>query len=415
MNDKFKFPNNFIWGTATAAHQVEGNNVNSDFWVMEHLPETIFAEPSGDAIDQYHRYADDIALLAELGFNSYRFSIEWARVEPEHGRFSAAAIGHYRRVLEACKAHGLTTMVTMHHFTSPRWLVMEGGWLNMDSAEKFATYCAHVISELGDLIDYVCTINEINIPRMVALLWSNREPQEGAPDFRGFAQAAAAAFGVPMQEFAPFFFAGSAEARDVMLAAHRQAVNAMKAMRPDLPIGMTLALQDMQSLPGGEAKRDELRHEIQDVYFEATAGDDFFGVQTYSRDRIGADGPAGPEKGVELTQMGYEFWPEALGATIRYANEKTGLPILVTENGIGTADDTRRRAYYERALACVIDCMQDGIDIRGYYAWSAYDNFEWMMGYRPTFGLIAVDRATQVRTVKPSGKWLGEIAKRNRV
>ena len=122
----FNFQKDFVWGTATAAHQVEGNNINNDFWVMEHLPTTIFVEPSGDTIDQYHLYESDIKLLAELGFNSYRFSIEWARIEPEKGRFSAAAIGHYRRVLEACRAHGLTTMVTMHHFTSPRWLISEG-------------------------------------------------------------------------------------------------------------------------------------------------------------------------------------------------------------------------------------------------------------------------------------------------
>ncbi len=415
MSDKFQFPEGFVWGTATAAHQVEGNNVNSDFWVMEHLPETIFVEPSGDAIDQYHRYADDIGMIADLGFNSYRFSVEWARIEPERGRFSAAAINHYRRVLETCKAHGLQTMVTMHHFTSPRWLIEDGGWLNIASAEKFANYCAFVIQELGDLIDSVCTINEVNIPRMVALLWAGGEPQEGMPDFMSFANTASAAFGVEMQAFAPFFFAGSPEARDVMLAAHRQAVIAMKAVKPTLPIGVTVAMQDMQALPGGERKRDELRYEIQDVYFEATKGDDFFGVQTYSRDRIDANGAAGPEEGVELTQMGYEFWPEALGATIRYAAEKTGLPIFVTENGIGTADDTRRQAYYERALACVADCLRDGLDVRGYYAWSAFDNFEWLLGYRPTFGLIAVDRATQVRTVKPSGKWLGTVASSNQL
>ena len=253
----------------------------------------------------------------------------------------------------------------------------------------------------------VCTINEINIPRMITLLFASRERPEGMPDLMEYLQVTSTAFGVTPENFAPFFFAGTAEARDVMLSAHRQAVNAMKAIRPNLPIGMTMSLADMQALPGGEAKRDELRHEIQDVYFEATAGDDFFGVQTYSRDRIGAYGPAGPEEGVEVTQMGYEFWPEALGETIRYASEKTGLPIWVTENGIGTDDDARRQEYYERALACVTDCLKDGIDIRGYYAWSAFDNFEWMLGYRPTFGLVAVDRETQARTVKPSGKWIG--------
>ncbi len=111
------FPKDFLWGTATAAHQVEGNNINSDFWLLEHMPETLFAEPSGDAIDHYHRYGEDIALLARLGFNSYRFSIEWARIEPEEGYFSEAAINHYRRMLEVCHQHNLKPMVTFHHFT----------------------------------------------------------------------------------------------------------------------------------------------------------------------------------------------------------------------------------------------------------------------------------------------------------
>src|SRR5512140_554311 len=122
------FPKDFLWGVATAAHQVEGNNVNSDFWVLEHIPGTIIVEPSGDACDHYHRYREDIKLLAELGFKSYRFSIEWARVEPEDGMFSPALITHYRHVLDACREHGLIPMVTLHHFTSPRWLMKLGGW-----------------------------------------------------------------------------------------------------------------------------------------------------------------------------------------------------------------------------------------------------------------------------------------------
>ena len=149
------------------------------------------------------------------------------------------------------------------------------------------------------------------------------------------------------------------------------------------------------------------------MYLEAARGDDFVGVQTYSRERIGPEGRLPAEEGVELTQMGYEFWPEALEATIRYASQATGRPILVTENGIGTADDTRRLEYYRRALEGVGRCLRDGVDVRGYYAWSAFDNFEWMMGYEKTFGLIAVDRDTQQRTVKPSARWLGQIARAN--
>lgn len=403
------FPEGFLWGTATAAHQVEGNNTQSDFWVLEHLPDTVFAEPSGDAIDHYHRYPEDLALLRELGFNSYRFSVEWARVEPEDGRFSTAALDHYRRMCEASLAHGLKPVLTYHHFTSPRWTASQGGWNNMATAEKFARYAGVVTQHLGDLTEAVCTINEVNIPRMAALLWM----ADGVSDT--FVQQAAQALHTTPEQFAPFMFAGSVQARDVIIAAHHQARAAIKAERPSLPVGLTVAMSDMQAVPGGEAERDRMRWELQDVFLEAARQDDFIGVQTYSRERYSAEGGLGPEEGVETTQMGYEFWPQAIGATLRYASEVAGVPLMVTENGIGTTDDSRRLAYYHTALQSVADCLQDGLDVRGYFAWSAFDNFEWMLGYRPTFGLIAVDRATQQRTIKPSARWLSQVAKANRL
>lgn len=404
-----KFPAGFLWGTATAAHQVEGNNTNSDFWVLEHLPGTVFAEPSGDAIDHYHRYPQDVALLAELGFNSYRFSVEWARVEPEDGRFSTAALDHYRRMCEICLAHGLKPVVTYHHFTSPRWLIGQGGWQNMDTAAKFGRYAQKVTAHLGDLIEAVCTINEVNIPRMAALLW-----MAGGSD-AVFLQQAAQALHTTPEEFAAFMFAGTEQGRDVILAAHHQARQAIKAERPSLPVSLTIAMADMQAEAGGEAVRDKMRWELQDVFLEAARDDDFVGVQTYTRERYGPQGDLGPAEGAEVTQMGYEFWPQAIGATLRRAHEVTGLPLMVTENGIGTADDGRRLAYYQAALQSVADCLHDGLDVRGYFAWSAFDNFEWMLGYRPTFGLIAVDRATQQRTVKPSARWLSQVARANRL
>jgi len=406
-----EFPKDFLWGTATAAHQVEGNNVNSDFWLLEHLPGTIFTEPSGDACDHYHRYPEDIALLAELGFNSYRFSIEWARVEPEEGRFSQAILDHYRRMLLACHENGLKPMVTFHHFTSPRWLISAGGWTDMDTAERFARYCAHATRHLGDLIDYVCTINEVNIPIMIPLLFLPNG--EGIAPMAAFVQAATQAFGLTSAPFSSYFFAVSEQGRDVILEAHKQAASAIKAERSDLPVGLTIAMSDLQAVEGGEARRDHLRREVQDVFLEAARQDDFLGVQCYTRRRVSPDGPLPPEEGVELTQMGYEFWPEAMEATLRYAAQVAGVPMIVTENGIGTTDDTRRLEYYRRALQGVANCLSDGLDVRGYFAWSALDNFEWLEGYRPKFGIIAVDRQTQERTVKPSGRWLGQVARAN--
>ena len=136
-----RFPDGFSWSTATAAHQIEGNNWNNDWWAWEHNPASGCAEPSGDAIDHYHRYPDDIALLAELGFGTYRFSIEWSRIEPEDGEFSKAALDHYRRMCATCLEHGITPIVTYHHFTSPRWVSHLGGWEEPDTADRFARFC----------------------------------------------------------------------------------------------------------------------------------------------------------------------------------------------------------------------------------------------------------------------------------
>ncbi len=412
MATPFSFPNGFLWGAATAAHQVEGNNVNSDGWLLEHLPGTIFAEPSGDACDHYYRYPQDIALLANLGFNTYRFSVEWARIEPEEREFSRAMLDHYRRVLATCHDHGLTPVVTLHHFTSPRWLLAAGGWEDEQTPGRFARYCERVMQHLGDLIGAACTLNEPNLPALLAALGIGGEPPEQRSQVPMWS-AAARALGIAAERIAPFQFTASARSFEVKVAAHRAAVAAIKGVRSDLPVGWTLANADIQAGPGGEAHAGTLRHEINEVYLEAARGDDFVGIQTYGRMRFGPERLLEPEEGTELNMMGEEFYPEALEATIREAARVAGIPVLVTENGLVTADDTRRIAYVERALRGVASCLRDGIDVRGYIYWSALDNFEWIFGYRPTFGLIAVDRETQERTVKPSGHWLGAVARSN--
>ena len=150
-------------------------------------------------------------------------------------------------------------------------------------------------------------------------------------------------------------------------------------------------------------------------WLAAAAESDFLGVQTYSRTRVGEDGDLPPERGIELTQMGYEFWPEALEACLRYATARVSVPIYVTENGVSTENDARRVDFIRRALEGVLNCLASGIDVRGYIHWSLLDNFEWIMGYRPKFGLVAVDRATQERSIKPSARYLGEIARQNRI
>jgi beta-glucosidase len=381
------FPEGFVWGTATAAHQVEGNNWNNDWWHWEHEPMSGCAEASGDACDHYHRYADDIRLLADLGFNAYRFSVEWSRIEPVEGEWSRASLDHYRRMCAACHEHGLTPIVTFHHFTTPCWATNHGGWEDPDTADRFARFCERTAQHLGDLVGWACTINEPNVVSTLGYLAGMFPP--GRRD-RALRHAA----------------------NDILVDAHHKAVEALKSGPGTFPVGLTLSMTDYQAVDGGEEKRDRIRRGMEDVFLEAARGDDFIGVQTYTRTRVGSEGALGPEDGVETTQMGYEFWPEALEATIRRAWDVTDhTPVLVTENGIGTDDDTRRIEYVRRALLGVRRCMDDGIDVRGYVYWSALDNFEWALGYRPTFGLVAVDRETFTRTPKPSAQWLGNVAR----
>ncbi len=407
----FHFPDGFVWGTAAAAHQVEGNNVNSDFWLLEHTPDTIFREPSGDACDHFHLYPHDIALMAQLGFASYRLSIEWARIEPEPGFFSKAALDHYRRMLASCHEHGIMPCVTFHHFTSPRWFTADGGWEDKKAVDRFARYCERAAKHLGDMIGMACTINEANLTPSLAV--RGVLPHDGVKTHVPFFAEAARRCGTTLERFGPFLLGHPFKIRDVMLEAHAKARDALKAAPGDFPVGVTLSMSDYQAVPGGEAVRDKALAEDFDPFLELARQDDFLGVQTYSRTRFGPDGPLGPEEGVEVLIMGYEFWPESLEATIRYAYDKARVPIHVTENGIGTNDDEQRIEYVRRALEGVVSCLKDGLDVRGYYYWSMLDNFEWLFGYGPQFGLVAVDRETQLRTAKPSAFYLGRIARAN--
>jgi len=385
-----RFPDGFVWGTATAAHQTEGGNWNNDWWMWEHDPDSPCVEPSGDAVDHFWRYPADIALLAELGFGAYRFSLEWSRIEPEEGEFSRNALDHYRRMVTCCRDHGLLPVVTYHHFTTPRWAVTGGGWEDPITAERFARFCERTATHLGDETGMVCTLNEPNIVSLMGHYLGVFPP--GKRDLDAYRRA-----------------------NETVIRAHRLAYDAIKGGPGDAPVGLTLSMQDFQAVPGGEDSMHDARRRMEDVFLEAVRGDDYMGAQMYSRLRFGPDGILGPEAGVRTTLMGYEFWPQALEATVRRAAEVAQVPIYVTENGIGTDDDAERIEYVTEALHGLRRCLDDGIDVRGYFCWSAMDNFEWALGYKPTFGLIAVDRETQERTPKPSAHWLGTIARANRL
>jgi len=391
------FPEGFLFGTATSAHQVEGGNTNSDWWEWEHSPGTPCVEPSGDACDFYHRYREDVALMAGLGFNAFRFSLEWARIEPEENEFSNAALDHYRAVLAACREHRIAPLVTFHHYTLPRWLQKRGGFLLDQFPRFFERYCDRATAALGDLIAYACTINEPEgLGEGGYILGVNPPGRKGD-------------------------VAAMWRVVDHALEAHHLGAAAIRS-RANLPVGVTLALPDLQYEDGAQPgdRQVELNSRISDRFFELARHDDFVGVQTYTRNRFGPEGPRGPHvewgKGLpqetdNSTQLGQENYPAALGRTIRRAWQTTGgTPILVTENGIATDDDAKRVRYIGNALREVLACLEDGIDVRSYLHWTLLDNFEWSLGYRPRFGLVSVDRVTFARTPKPSAYWLGAVA-----
>ena len=391
------FPDDFLWGSATAAHQVEGGNVNNDWWDWEHDPASPCVEPTGDAIDHYHRFDDDFALLADLGQNAHRFSLEWSRIEPAPGEFSPAALDHYARVLDSLADHGLTAFATLHHFTLPRWFAARGGWLAEDAVEVFARFVERVASALGDRMPYVCTINEPQIVARECYLSGQFPP--GHTDLTEALTVNA-----------------------TLARAHRAAVGVLRA-GPGTPlVGTCLHLPYIEPLrPDDEADAGAAaaaRMVMIDTHVDdlRAGGDvgDWVGLQYYSRaliDATAADLTAPPPEGAETTLMGWEVYPAGFGAVLRRIAE-AGLPVVVTENGIATADDDQRVRYLASHLAEVERALADGVDVRGYLYWSSFDNFEWAVGYRPTFGLVGIDRADGLRRIpRRSAELFGEVAR----
>ena len=392
------FPPGFLWGTATAAHQVEGSNWNSDCWALEHARPSLFAEPSGDAVDHWQRFEEDIAIVAALGLGAYRFSAEWARIEPEQGEISAAALDHYARVIEACRAHDIAPVVTFHHFTQPRWMARLGGFAARDFPALFADHCARTARAL-DGIGLACTINELNLPVSAARYFRARASAEQRV-------AAEAALGAPLGAF--FLFADEEAILGNGLAAHALARDAIKVERRALPVGVTLAISEetADADPAAEAIRDERRERFYAPFLNTAAQDDFVGVQTYARNHTRADGGTGPHPDAPLTTMGWEDRPEAIGQVCRWIAGRWDVPMIITENGYPGLDDGRRAAFIATALEGVRASIAEGADVRGYFYWSLLDNFEWMLGYRQRFGLVEVDRTTFERTIKPSARVL---------
>ena len=400
------FPKGFLWGTSSAAHQVEGDNRNSDWWEWEQQPGHIAdGETSGIACDSYHRYREDFALLREMKQNAHRMSVEWSRIEPSEGDFDARQLRHYRDVLGELREQGLAPMVTLHHFTNPTWFARKGGWTAPGSPRVFVRFVERVADELGDLVAMWCTINEPSI--YGAQGWVTGE---FPPGHRGD-------------------LAGQYRVTANMRRAHELAYVALKRRRPDIPVG--LSHHKFLFLPASRRRRDRLAamaaQTVTDRWpargglrkiVEATC--DYIGVAHYWAQACAFDLTRRQDQfvrrfnppGEAVTDMGWASNP-AWMARVLDELKPYGKPVYLTENGIATMDDSLRVEYLPAVLAQVHAAIERGVDVRGYFHWTNLDNFEWARGYAPRFGLIAVDRKTLERTIKPSGRLYARIAAAN--
>ncbi|TNM63143.1 glycoside hydrolase family 1 protein [Streptomyces sp. NP160] len=403
-----RFPDGFLWGVATSGHQVEGDDVHSDTWFLEHVSPTLFAEPSGAACRTLERWQEDLDLAAGMGLDAFRFSVEWARVEPVRGQVDPAALDHYERVVDGCLERGLAPLVTFNHFTSPHWFAASGSWLALGAAELFAAQCERVVARFGDRIRAAVTLNEPNLEQLLTA--GGKLPPVAEQVKRDMLAAAARAAGSATylsSNVVPSDLQHEVQAATT--AAHRTARAAVKALRPDLPVGVSIAICDDAALPGGEARRDARRAAVYDHWLRVAREDDFIGVQNYERVVHGPHGevvPPGPRNG-----MGTAIEPASLAGAVRYAHEVSGVPVLVTEHGIQTDDDGQRAAFIPAALDELAREVAEGTPVLGYCHWTLLDNFEWIFGYGPKLGLVSVDRETFERTPKPSaGVYAGVVA-----
>jgi beta-glucosidase len=413
-----RFPQGFLWGCATAAHQVEGNNTNNNWWEWEQEGGHIKGnDVSGLACDHYNRFDSDFALAQELGHNAHRLSVEWSRIEPEEGRWDMKEVDHYRKVMESLHRHGLVPMVTLHHFTNPIWFQRQGGWTNPRSVDLIARFSGFIARELGDLVPYWFTINEPMVIVVASYIAAEHPPRQTD-------------------------WSTAMTVSRHLLQAHGAMYRAVKESTTHNPlVGPVHNMPYFEPYdPDSEEDRDATRGAdlAMNEYFLAgidtgTVGPpvgqgeeapglkgtwDFIGVNYYSRHRIAHDrpiDPAGlPPPGAELTEMGYEVFPEGFYRQL-VRLKKYGLPVYVTENGLSTKDDSQRCRHLLRHLAVMHRAMQEGTDMRGYLHWTLIDNFEWAEGYQQWFGMMAMEPGTLKRLPRPSAYLFRDIARGNAV
>lgn len=417
-----KFPKDFLWGTATSAHQVEGGNSNDwTVWEKENADrlakeaeskfgkisnwENIKAEAksrenyiSGLACDHYNRYEEDWSIAKSLNINAMRLSIEWARIEPREGEFDQEAIEHYRKVLMSCRDKGFEPFVTLWHWTLPIWIAENGGWENKKCVESFSKYSRKLVEEYGDLVKFWMPLNE-----------------PGTYVGMSYVQGA----------FPPCKRLALLTANTVfknLMSAYRESYRVIHEKNENAVVG--LSHYAIYMFPNKGRLLNGLIVKILDYLrnwrFLDSVDDvnDFIGIQYYHTDNIRfsplMDGKWGiidtKNENKWVTDMGWDVYPEGIYHLLKRAS-KYNKPIYITENGIADSGDTQRERFIKENLYWVKKALNEGVDIRGYFYWSLLDNFEWDKGFWPRFGLIEVDFKTFERRIRPSALVYKEIIK----
>lgn len=445
MSEHFQFPRDFLWGAATASYQIEGSpladGAGASIWHrFSHTPGNTANGDTGDvACDHYYRYASDIALMKELGLQTYRLSIAWGRIFPEgKGRINQAGMDFYTRLVDMLLENGIAPNVTLYHWDLPVALNDLGGWVNPDIASWFGDYASAVFDKLADRVPMWSTLNEPVISMDLGYVQGLH-----APGHRDIYEAARVTHN--------------------LLRAHGRGVQAYRGQNRSGQIGIAVSLEpryEASDSPEDKAAArrmhawsnsqfldpiflgkypEELQEIFRDAWVPPTDDDmklisqpiDFVGVNYYTRSVVQHDAARPPfhvsrieQKGNPHTDMGWEVYPPALTDILKWIHSRySGVAIYITENGSawpdppsavdGRIEDPLRIEYLVSHLKACLDAIQQGVNLRGYYAWSLLDNFEWAFGYAKRFGIVHVDYETQKRTIKEAGRFYSRVIETN--
>lgn len=410
------FPKRFLWGAATAAHQVEGGNHNQwSVWELENAKaKSVQAEyhyedfPSWERIkqqasdpqnyvsgklgDHYHRYVEDFDFLEQMNMNAYRFSVEWSRIEPKEGAWNAEAITHYKQYLAELKRRGIEPIVTLVHFTLPVWFAEKGGFEHRSNIRYFVRFAEKIMSELGNGVRYIVTINEPEVYSYESYL-VNEWPPAKSSKWK--------AWNVARNQ----------------LAAHRKAYKALKRLNARYKVG--IAKNSVFFYPGDTAWLSRVSAHvmqyIQDDYHlrKIKNHSDFLGLNYYMSQRVFGYRTHNPENAPH-SDLNWMVSPEDIEYVLLRWHRKYEKPILITENGVADNQDRVRQEWIKGTIMAMQRARAEGVDIIGYLHWSLIDNFEWAYGKWPRFGLVSLDYTNGKRELRPSAVWFGRVIKRLR-